>query len=175
MPNALQHVCPVDSALSPGIPRFVSARRARKLRKRGVPVFQCATGVSRYMWWEPVEEVENRRARRGARCYQMHCYAVAGRVGRKHWLATRLVVARVRLLTGMTDAEAHHYVHHWYTLRITPPPAASWARKTPNITAWLPRLPSHKCVAGWIPEGILQREDETDEQFVARRLALLKL
>lgn len=55
MPKALQHTyptwqsdphaedCGVDAGrrIWPGVPRFVSAKRARKLRKRGVPLMPC--------------------------------------------------------------------------------------------------------------------------------------
>jgi len=124
--RALQHECPRwegdernpssgDAAyVWPGKPRYVSARRARKLRKRGVPLMPCHRvhdrsgehrpgefypthgDKARYAWFEPEAAVESRERTRA-----LHCYLFATRpepFGRKGWLAARLDLHRARHL-----------------------------------------------------------------------------
>lgn len=142
MPKALRWENPTWTYTRDGVPgvaHFVSTRRARKLRKRGVVALLCGGGC--YVWYEPIEDVENRKARHGARCYEMHRNATAGRVGRKYWLATQLAKQRIahqiaisergighysrRLKsalvgpdTGLTEAEFHTYMQQGYALRM---------------------------------------------------------
>jgi hypothetical protein len=172
MPKALQHEFPYwqddphaedgsgeSRHVWPGRPRYVSARRARKLRKRGVPLLPLhavrdrsggqhapgyveptsPNGRARYAWFEPERVVENRRARRGAACYETWREAEHGTRGRKHELATRLAGQRERLVA----------------LRY----ARSWRRVAPAIAAFWASVPAK-----------LQREDETDREFVRRHL-----
>jgi hypothetical protein len=133
MPKALQHNYPgwqddphaEDSNGEPrevwfGVMRVVSAKRARKLRKRGVPLMplhavylnpcDAERGQSRapltpgngpgkrsarYAWFEPEAAVESR-----TRSKALRCYLVATRpqpFGRKGWLRERLHTQRERL------------------------------------------------------------------------------
>lgn len=131
MPKALQHECPywsddtnqgrvTNGALLvwPGVMRIVHGQRARKLRKRGVPLmplhavhtvdtnkFDKRTGYSmyanriepttpngraRYAWFEPVDMVEARKQHKSRACYLTHLEANRGVRGRKAWLHMRL-------------------------------------------------------------------------------------
>lgn len=122
MPKALQHEYPrwegsyqdptQDVFAWPGRIRFVSAQRARKLRKRGVPLLPMhrvrdnsggehrrgqfvpvlPNGRARYAWFE-VDAAAESRNRSRALC----CYLVATRpepFGRKQWLNAWLEMYR---------------------------------------------------------------------------------
>lgn len=130
MPRALIHESPywsdadderrvADEPLYvwPGHMRIVSARRAGKLRKRGVrllplhPVFDHSGGVhgrgrfepttpnkrARYAWFEPATVFDHRKARKGGACYQTWLEAERGLRGRKADLQERLAYQRERL------------------------------------------------------------------------------
>lgn len=114
MPKALQHDLPYSS----GHTRIVSAKRARKLRKRGVPLMamhptrtvstdRCYEYLgfltytnqlepttpdtrARYAWFERNADVEERKRRRARQCYGTHLLALQGKTGRKAWLHMRL-------------------------------------------------------------------------------------
>jgi len=151
MPKALQHEFPYwqddphaedgsgeSRHVWPGRPRYVSARRARKLRKRGVPLLPLhavhdrsggqhapgyveptsPNGRARYAWFEPYSAPLQREALRRIACYNTWCDANAGRRGRKHELATRLAGQRERLV-------ALRYARSWR--RVAPAIAAFWA------------------------------------------------
>jgi len=122
MPKALQHEYPrwegdafdptQDVYAWPGAPRFVSAKRARKLRKRGVPLMPChrvhdRSGEhrpgefypthgdrARYCWFERDVDADNRKARKGSQCYQTWLEAERGLRGRKADLQERLEFQR---------------------------------------------------------------------------------
>jgi|SRR5579859_7578509 len=132
MPKALQHEYPrwesddrdptQDVHVWPGRIRIVHGQRARKLRKRGVPlmplhkVYTVETnrfdrrlgystyikriepttpnGRARYAWFEPELAFENRKTRKGGQCYIRGLEAQHGRVGRKYWLRVRLYESR---------------------------------------------------------------------------------
>lgn len=104
MYDALEHEHPMRG----GTPRVVSARRARVLRKRGVPLMPLHTVYlnpcdaergqarapltpgngpgkqsARYAWFEPDYNVEMRQRRRAGRCYNTWGEANRGLRGRK--------------------------------------------------------------------------------------------
>jgi len=99
-----------------GAMRVVSPKRARVLRKRGVPLMPLhavrevagqqfgprryepttPNGRARYAWFECKDDAEQRKYRRGAACYNTHLDAMNGTRGRKHYLASRLIAQRVK-------------------------------------------------------------------------------
>lgn len=107
-----------------GVMRVVSAKRARVLRKRGVPLMplhavrdvQASTllggrryepttpnGRARYAWFERKDDADTRKARRGGRCYNTYREACAGRVGRRYELAEAL-----------QEQRAAHQAERWF-------------------------------------------------------------
>lgn len=133
MPKALQHNYP-DWQDDPhtkdsngesrevwyGAMRVVSAKRARVLRKRGVPLMPLhavhtvtvdgdefgwsqfskrhepttPNGRARYAWFECKDDADNRKARKGGACYQTWLEAERGLRGRKADLQERLEFQR---------------------------------------------------------------------------------
>lgn len=117
MPKALQHECPRwerttesvnendERYVWPGRIRIVHGQRARKLRKRGVPLMplhavrarDCSgrenepttpNGRARYAWFEPEAAVETRQRQRRLKCYVTA--TTKQPQGRKAWLAAQL-------------------------------------------------------------------------------------
>ena len=139
----------------PGRPRFVSKQRARKLRKRGVPLMPCHRvhdphgehrpgdfypthgDRARYAWFEVEAAYESRKRKRA-----LHCYLVATRpepFGRKGWLRARLETQRSMLQARLC--------------------MRAWRRASPRIAEFWASVPQ-----------LVQAPGETDREFVARGL-----
>lgn len=188
MPKALQHTYPsweTDRDLGDeprfvyqGAIRFVGKQRARKLRKRGVPLmpqhrvhdpngehrpgqfYPTHGDKARYAWFEVEADHEARQARRRLNCYLMGAGEYTHVTeGRKNWLRAEIEASRERhaaelfFRRGAKLAATLYYQTFAHFVRSTRSSLYSGKLHENLLQTNMQEVEARLHAAGYVPEG----------------------